>query len=75
MGLPVVFLIAGIAPLVIGVVAISGRGCRDEIAHPLDAGTESADDAAIAQAPESVTDASEPSRTSEGELVPSGARA
>ena len=74
LGLPLVFLIAGIAPLVIGVVAIiAARMRRDEIAHPLDAGTESADDAAIAGAPESVTDASEPSRTSDGELVPSGA--
>lgn len=38
-GLPVVFLIAGVAPLVIGVVAIvAARMTRDEIAHPLDAG-------------------------------------
>ena len=38
LGLPVVFLIAGIAPLVIGVVAIiAARMTRDEIAHPLDA--------------------------------------
>ncbi|MFB9308612.1 MFS family permease [Agromyces hippuratus] len=37
-GLPVVFLIAGVAPLVIGVVAIvAARMTRDEIAHPLDA--------------------------------------
>lgn len=36
-GLPVVFLIAGIAPLVIGVVAIiAARMRRDEIEHPLD---------------------------------------
>lgn len=36
-GLPVVFLIAGVAPLVIGVVAIvAARMTRDEIAHPLD---------------------------------------
>ena len=35
-GLPVVFLIAGVAPLVIGVVAIvAARMTRDEIAHPL----------------------------------------
>lgn len=40
-GLPVVFLIAGVAPLVIGVVAIvAARMTRDEIAHPLDAGAE-----------------------------------
>lgn len=38
LGLPVVFVIAGIAPLVIGVVAIiAARMTRDEIAHPLDA--------------------------------------
>jgi MFS family permease len=36
-GLPVVFLIAGVAPLVIGVVAIvAARMTHDEIAHPLD---------------------------------------
>ena len=38
LGLPVVFLIAGVAPLVIGVVAIiAARMTRDELAHPLDA--------------------------------------
>ena len=38
LGLPVVFLIAGIAPLVIGIVAIiAARMTRDEVAHPLDA--------------------------------------
>jgi len=38
LGLPMVFLIAGIAPLVIGVVAIiAARMRRDEIANPLDA--------------------------------------
>lgn len=37
-GLPVVFLIAGVAPLVIGVVAIvAARMRRDELANPLDA--------------------------------------
>ena len=37
-----VFLIGGVAPLVIGVVAIiAARMRRDEIAHPLDAGEES----------------------------------
>ena len=44
LGLPVVFLIAGLAPLLIGVVAIiAARMRRDEIAHPLDA----SDDAAV----------------------------
>ncbi|MDQ2660326.1 MAG: MFS transporter [Actinomycetota bacterium] len=38
LGLPVVFLVAGLAPLVIGVVAIiAARMTRDELAHPLDA--------------------------------------
>ena len=38
LGLPVVFLIAGLAPLVIGIVAIiAARMTRDELAHPLDA--------------------------------------
>ncbi|WP_217428054.1 MFS transporter [Microlunatus speluncae] len=37
LGLPVVFLIAGLAPLLIGAVAIfAARMTRDEIAHPLD---------------------------------------
>ncbi|GAA1758605.1 MFS transporter [Agromyces humatus] len=46
LGLPVVFLIAGIAPLVIGLVAIiAARMTRDEIAHPLDADDEDALDA------------------------------
>ena len=44
LGLPVVFLIAGLAPLVIGVVAIiAARMTRDEIAHPLDASNEDSD--------------------------------
>lgn len=60
-GLPVVFLIAGVAPLIIGLVAIfAARMTRDEIAHPLDAATDdgrSGDDAAV-EAP--VTAAAEP---------------
>ena len=45
LGLPVVFLIAGLAPLVIGVVAIiAARMTRDEIAHPLDTSSEHSDD-------------------------------
>lgn len=39
LGLPVVFLIAGVAPLVIGVVAIvAARMTRDELANPIDVG-------------------------------------
>ncbi|TYL54011.1 MFS transporter [Agromyces mariniharenae] len=39
LGLSIVFLIAGIAPLVIGVVAIiAARMTRDEIANPIDSG-------------------------------------
>lgn len=39
LGLPMVFLIAGIAPLVIGVIALlTARMTRDELSHPLDAG-------------------------------------
>ncbi|WP_164990526.1 MFS transporter [Agromyces albus] len=49
LGLPVVFLIAGVAPLVIGVVAIiAARMTRDEIAHPLDTVDESTDAAEVA---------------------------
>jgi hypothetical protein len=49
LGLPVVFLIAGVAPLVIGVVAImAARMTRDEVAHPPDAGAESDEAAAVA---------------------------
>jgi MFS family permease len=45
LGLPVVFLIAGIAPLVIGVVAIiAARMTRDEIANPIDTSSEHGDD-------------------------------
>lgn len=46
LGLPVVFLIAGLAPLVIGVVAIiATRMRRDEIANPIDTSSEDGDDA------------------------------
>ncbi|KRE21889.1 MFS transporter [Agromyces sp. Soil535] len=45
LGLPVVFLVAGVAPLVIGVVAIiAARMRRDEITNPLDASSENSDD-------------------------------
>lgn len=51
LGLPVVFLIAGIAPLVIGVVAIiAARMTRDEIAHPLDATDAASEEAASVEA-------------------------
>lgn len=61
LGLPIVFLIAGIAPLVIGVVAIvAARMTRDEIAHPLETSDEASDE------PTSV----EASGPSAGVLVP-----
>lgn len=51
LGLPVVFLIAGIAPLVIGVVAIiAARMRRDEIANPLDATDAASEEAASVEA-------------------------
>ncbi|MGH3705927.1 MAG: MFS transporter, partial [Agromyces sp.] len=58
-GLPVVFVIAGVAPVVIGVVAIvAARMTRDEIAHPLDSGDDAvADDAADAAAADAAADA------------------
>ncbi len=65
LGLPVVFLIAGVVPLVIGVVAIvAARMRRDELAHPLDTGEESTPVAAVAE-----DDGEERTRTA-GELVP-----
>ena len=74
LGLPVVFLIAGIAPLVIGVVAIvAARMRRDEIAHPLDAVEAESDVAAPAEAPSFATDAAELSRSSDDELVATAA--
>lgn len=51
LGLPIVFLIAGVAPLVIGVVAIiAARMTRDEIANPIDVGDET-DAAAVVPDP------------------------
>jgi MFS family permease len=65
LGLPVVFLIAGLAPLVIGVVAIiAARMTRDELAHPLDA-VEADDSAEVASG--------EPIESSARDLVPSAA--
>ena len=74
LGLPVVFLIAGIAPLVIGVVAIiAARMRRDEIAHPLDAVEAEPDAAAPAEAASFATDDAELSRSSVDELVATAA--
>ena len=43
LGLPVVFLIAGVAPLVIaGVAIVAARMTRDEVANPIDASEDSA---------------------------------
>ena len=65
LGLPVVFLIAGIAPLVIGVVAIiAARMTRDEIANPIDSGDATAEGQAV-------EDDGEERIRSAGELVPS----
>ena len=73
LGLPVVFLIAGLAPLLIGVVAIiAARMRRDEIAHPLDA-SEKATGVAAPTAASFATDAAEPSRSSVDELVATAA--
>lgn len=47
LGLPVVFLIAGVAPLVIaGVAIVAARMTRDEVANPIDADRTEADDVA-----------------------------
>jgi MFS family permease len=74
LGLPMVFLIAGVAPLVIGAVAIvAARMRRDEIAHPLDTGEESAEVAATALAPSLETDAADLSRSSGRELATTAA--
>ncbi|MFC9558593.1 MFS transporter [Agromyces sp. NPDC056965] len=77
-GLPVVFLIAGVAPVVIGVVAIvAARMTRDEIANPLDAGDDAVADTATDAVADAVADAGDaPAEgavaTAEG-LVPVGA--
>lgn len=77
LGLTTVFLIAGAAPLVIGIVAIiAARMTRDEIAHPLDTSDESTEVAAVAalaERDEVETDAAELSRSSAPELVASAA--
>ncbi|MCD2441419.1 MFS transporter [Agromyces sp. SYSU K20354] len=57
LGLPVVFLIAGIAPLVIGIVAIiAARMTRDEVAHPLASDDEEALEAADEEALDATRD-------------------
>jgi MFS family permease len=74
LGLPVVFLIAGLAPLVIGVVAIlAARMTKDEIAHPLDTSEDEVSDDALEEAFALGTDAAEVSHTSEDELVAAAA--
>jgi hypothetical protein len=70
LGLPVVFLIAGLAPLLIGVVAIvAARMRRDELAHPLETSEAESDAAAPAEVPSRALDAGELSRPSVDELV------
>jgi MFS family permease len=74
LGLPVVFLIAGIVPLVIGVVAIlAARMTKDEIAHPLDTSEDEVSDDALEEAFALESDAAEVSHTSEDELVAAAA--
>ena len=75
LGLPIVFLIAGAAPLVIGVVAIIAARMRsDEIANPLDASEESADVAPVGDdASSREPDATDLSRSSARELVAAAA--
>lgn len=64
-GLPVVFLIAGVAPLVIALVAIvAARMTRDEVAHPIDSLEAEADAEAEAEA-----DGAEPAASPARELA------
>lgn len=77
-GLPVVFLIAGVAPLVIGVVAIvAARMTRDEIAHPLDVLVEPAETEPVETKPVDTEPALalpvEPVETNPERLLPVGA--
>ena len=73
LGLPVVFLMAGLAPLVIGIVAIiAARMTRDEVAHPLDARDDADMEASLHEASDFVTD-SDRSRSLSGDLVSSAA--
>jgi MFS family permease len=74
LGLTTVFLIAGAAPLVIGVVAIiAARMRRDEIANPLDTSEESVDVTPVADALSRDTDATDLSRSSARDLVAAAA--
>lgn len=69
-GLPVVFLIAGVAPLLIGVVAIlAARMTKDEIAHPLDTNEDAVTDDELEDAFALESDAAELTLSSDGELV------
>ena len=73
LGLPVVFLIAGLAPLVIGVVAIvAARMRRDEIAHPLDAGETEHDEGVVVEASDDLAEL-DGARSTARELVSSAA--
>ncbi|HKH07430.1 MAG TPA: MFS transporter, partial [Agromyces sp.] len=74
LGLPVVFLIAGVAPLAIGIVAIvAARMRRDEIANPLDTGDESTDVAAVTEVPSLESDDADLFRSSARELAATAA--
>jgi hypothetical protein len=72
-GLPVVFLIAGVAPLVIALVAIvAARMTRDEVANPIDAVEAEAEATAEAEADakaEAEADAAEPATSPVRELA------
>ena len=71
LGLPVVFLIAGLAPLVIGLVAIiAARMTRDELVHPLDSSDDADVDAPLHEASDFATDPDR-SRSLAGDLVSS----
>lgn len=69
-GLPVVFLIAGVAPLVIAVVAIvAARMTRDEVANPIDVDGAEAEAAADGAESAAVTDGAEPAASPARELA------
>ncbi len=73
LGLPVVFLIAGIAPLVIGIVAIiAARMTRDEVAHPLDVSEAEHDEGVVVEASDDLAEL-DSARSTAGELVSSAA--
>lgn len=69
-GLPVVFLIAGVAPLVIALVAIvAARMTRDEVANPIDVDGAEAEAAADGAESAAVTDGAEPAASPAPELA------